>query len=81
MAHAVPGDRPIQEGEPIVIDMGAKLEGYSSDMTRTVSIGDPGSDARHLYDVVLQSQQAGRARVAADVTCAEGDQNNRWQPS
>ena len=40
MAHAVPGDRPIQEGEPIVIDMGARYGGYNSDMTRTLILGE-----------------------------------------
>src|SRR5258708_19995522 len=46
-------------------------------MTRTVSVGDPGADARRLYDVVLQSQQAGRAVVAADIACAAVDRASR----
>src|SRR5437762_8203458 len=75
--HARPSDRVIGRNELVVCDFGCVVDGYCSDMTRTVSIGDPGSDARHLYDVVLQSQQAGRARVAADVTCAEVDRASR----
>jgi Xaa-Pro aminopeptidase len=46
-------------------------------MTRTVAVGDPGPDARHLYEVVLESQQAGRARVGIDVECAAVDRASR----
>ena len=46
-------------------------------MTRTVAVGDPGTDARHVYEVVLQSQLAGRAVVAADVECSEVDRASR----
>jgi Xaa-Pro aminopeptidase len=75
--HHVPGDRVIERNELVVCDFGCIVEGYCSDMTRTVSVGDPGPVARHLYDVVLQSQQAGRAAVAADVACAEVDRASR----
>jgi len=71
--HAVPSDRIIESNELIVCDFGCIVDGYCSDMTRTVSVGDPGPDARHLYDVVLQSQAAGRAAVAVDVACSEVD--------
>jgi Xaa-Pro aminopeptidase len=75
--HHVPGDRVIGHNELVVCDFGCIVDGYCSDMTRTVSVGDPGPDARRVYDVVLHSQQAGRARVAADVTCAEVDRASR----
>ena len=75
--HHVPSDRVIEHNELIVCDFGCIVEGYCSDMTRTVSVGDPGPDARHLYDVVLRSQQAGRAAVAVDVACAEVDRASR----
>jgi Xaa-Pro aminopeptidase len=75
--HHVPGDRVIERNELIVCDFGCIVEGYCSDMTRTVSVGDPGPDARHLYDVVLESQRAGRAMVAADVACAAVDGASR----
>ena len=75
--HHVPGDRVIERNELIVCDFGCIVEGYCSDMTRTVSVGDPGPDARHLYDVVLQSQQLGRAAVAAEVACAAVDRASR----
>ncbi|HWS45501.1 MAG TPA: aminopeptidase P family protein [Acidimicrobiia bacterium] len=75
--HHVPGDRVIGRNELVVCDFGCIVDGYCSDMTRTVSVGDPGPDARRVYDVVLASQQAGRARVAASVECAEVDRASR----
>jgi len=75
--HHMPSDRVIGHNELVVCDFGCIVDGYCSDMTRTVSVGDPGPEARHVYEVVLQSQQAGRARVAADVTCAEVDRASR----
>jgi Xaa-Pro aminopeptidase len=75
--HHMPSDRVVEHNELVVCDFGCIVDGYCSDMTRTVSIGDPGAEARHLYDVVLASQQAGRARVAADVACADVDRASR----
>ena len=75
--HARPTDRPIARGELVVCDFGCIVEGYCSDMTRTVSVGDPGPDARKLYEVVLASQQAGRAAVAAGIACADVDKASR----
>ena len=66
-ARAARATASIERNELVVCDFGCIVDGYCSDMTRTVSVGDPGPDARHLYDVVLESQQAGRAAVAADV--------------
>jgi Xaa-Pro aminopeptidase len=75
--HARPSDRVIGRNELVVCDFGCIVDGYCSDMTRTVSLGDPGPDARHLYDVVLASQEAGRSLVAADVACSEIDRASR----
>lgn len=75
--HARPSDRVIGRNELVVCDFGCIVDGYCSDMTRTVSVGDPGAEARHLYDVVLTSQRAGRALVAADVACSEIDRASR----
>ena len=75
--HARPSDRVIGRNELVVCDFGCIVDGYCSDMTRTVSLGDPGPDARHLYSVVLASQQAGRALVSADVACSDIDRASR----
>ncbi|HEX6311595.1 MAG TPA: Xaa-Pro peptidase family protein [Acidimicrobiia bacterium] len=71
--HARPSDRRLRHEELVVVDFGCVVDGYCSDMTRTVSVGDPGPDARRVYDVVLASQQAGRAAVRAGADCAGVD--------
>jgi Xaa-Pro aminopeptidase len=73
MPHSRPTDRPIGRNELVVCDFGCVVDGYCSDMTRTVSVGDPGPDARRLYDLVLASQQAGRDAVGSGVECAAVD--------
>src|SRR5215212_1404651 len=57
MPHAVPSDRQIQAGEPITIDIGAMVNGYCSDMTRTVCIGEPSEKLREIHNLVLQAQE------------------------
>lgn len=71
--HARPSDRVIAHNELIVCDFGCIVDGYCSDMTRTVSVGDPGPDARRLYDVVLDAQRLGReaVREGADVVAVD----------
>ena len=56
--HAEPGERVIGKSELIVFDMGAKLDGYCSDGTRTYATGDPGEEGRRVYETVLAAQQA-----------------------
>ncbi|MSO79218.1 MAG: aminopeptidase P family protein [Acidimicrobiia bacterium] len=75
--HARPSDRKIGPGELVVIDFGCVVDGYCSDMTRTVSVGDPGADARRVWDVVAASQRAGRDAVRAGVGCATVDRASR----
>jgi Xaa-Pro aminopeptidase len=77
MPPARPGDRRVERGELVVIDFGCIVDGYCSDMTRTVSVGDPGPDARRLWDVVRASQEAGRDAVAVGVECAAVDRASR----
>jgi Xaa-Pro aminopeptidase len=71
--HARPSDRTIAPHELVVIDFGCIVDGYCSDMTRTVSVGDPGPDARRVWDTVLASQRAGRDAVAVGAECAAVD--------
>jgi len=77
LPHARPSDRPIGRGELVVIDFGCVVDGYCSDMTRTVSVGDPGPEATRIWETVLASQQAGRAAVAPGVECAAVDGASR----
>ena len=62
-AHAIPGERVIAAGELVVIDTGARLDGYCSDITRTFAAGEPSRELRLVYDVVLAAQLAGLAAV------------------
>ncbi len=65
LPHAEPGEREIGRGELVVFDMGAKLDGYCSDGTRTYATGDPGEEARAVYEVVREAQQAALGAIAA----------------
>jgi Xaa-Pro aminopeptidase len=71
--HAIPGDRIVQEGELVLIDAGAKLNGYCSDCTRTFAVGEISDSLRGIYDVCLRGQQAGLDAVRAGVTGREAD--------
>jgi Xaa-Pro aminopeptidase len=73
LPHAEPGEREIGRGELVVFDMGAQLDGYCSDGTRTFAVGDPGEEARGVYQVVLEAQQAALAAIKAGVTGEEAD--------
>jgi Xaa-Pro aminopeptidase len=74
MPHHRPGARPIQPGEPVVLDFGARIDGYCSDMTRTVWVGAlADTELRRAVGVVLASQAAGVAAVGPGVACSEVD--------
>jgi Xaa-Pro aminopeptidase len=64
-AHAIPGERVIEAGELVVIDTGARFDGYCSDITRTYAAGAPGDDLRRINGVVLEAQLAGLDAVRA----------------
>ena len=71
--HAMPGDRLVQEGELVLIDAGAKLDGYCSDCTRTFAVGEVSESLQTIYDVCLRGQQAGLDAVRAGATGREAD--------
>lgn len=71
--HAVPTDKPVAEGDFIVIDFGAVVGGYHSDMTRTVAVGPVSSEQERVYDTVLRAQLAAIDAVKAGVPCREID--------
>ncbi len=54
--HAIPTDRKIQEKDIITIDMGCKVNGYCSDMTRTIFVGEVPEEVKEIYDLVLKNQ-------------------------
>jgi Xaa-Pro aminopeptidase len=74
--HHRPCERRVKEGELVVVDFGARVEGYCSDMTRALWAGGPGAlrpELRRVAAVVLASQDAGLSAVAAGATGKEVD--------
>jgi|YNPNPStandDraft_1061719.scaffolds.fasta_scaffold72097_2 Xaa-Pro aminopeptidase len=71
--HAVTSDRPLGKGEPIVIDMGCVVDGYCSDLTRTIVLGEPDGRFRDLYDLVLRAQRAAEEGIRPGMTGREAD--------
>ncbi len=73
MPHHVPGDRPVQSGEPIIIDWGARVRGYCSDITRTIVLGEADAQFKRLYGVVLEAQMKAEARIQAGMAGSKAD--------
>lgn len=73
LPHARPSTRTIGAGEPVVIDIGAKCGGYSSDMTRTFCAGRPGDKLIKVYDTALRAQQAAINSIKAGMTGEQAD--------
>jgi Xaa-Pro aminopeptidase len=76
--HHHPGDYQLQEGEPIIIDMGARVDGYCADLTRTFILGPPDEQFRKIYGLVRQAQaraeqelRGGMDSLAADALARE----------
>ena len=73
MAHHMPTDHVIRRGEPIVIDMGAKVGGYCSDITRTVVVGEPDEMFHRIYNIVLDAQLTAIKDVKIGMNGEEAD--------
>lgn len=73
LPHARASDRIVQPGEPIVIDIGCVVDGYCSDMTRTVCLGEPGPRYVAVWELVLRAQEAAKAAIRAGVPAVEVD--------
>ncbi len=73
LPHHEPSDRVIQEGEPIVIDMGAMVDGYCADLTRTVWVGEPNDTLRAIYPVVQRAISETEAELQPGMSGREGD--------
>ena len=71
--HAVPGDQVVDTGMFITMDFGCKVDGYCSDMTRTVALGQPTQEMEQVYGVVLSAQRAGINAARAGATGREVD--------
>lgn len=73
MPHGVPSDKKVQKGEFILMDYGAVCNGYHSDMTRTVCLGEPTDEMREVYNIVLTAQTAAINSAHAGITGQELD--------
>ena len=77
MPHGVPSDKKVQEGEFILMDFGAVWNGYHSDMTRTICLGEPDDEMKNVYNIVLEAQLAGIKSARAGITGSELDKVSR----
>ncbi|AKN72222.1 peptidase M24 [Streptomyces sp. PBH53] len=75
--HHEVGDRVIQPGDMVVLDFGGLMNGYGSDTTRTVHVGEPTEEERRVHDVVRAAQEAGVQAVRPGVACQEVDRAAR----
>ncbi|MGI9621229.1 MAG: M24 family metallopeptidase [Acidimicrobiales bacterium] len=73
LPHARPTDRVIGPGDLVIIDVGAAVDGYRSDMTRSFVVGDPTAEQKRMLDVVLEAQESGKTLVCAGVSAREVD--------
>jgi Xaa-Pro aminopeptidase len=73
MPHYSPGDEPLGEGRPIVIDMGARLDGYHADLTRTIVLGAPDDQFWAIYDIVLEAQRRALAGLRPGALSSDVD--------
>ncbi len=71
--HHLTGERRIAPGDAVIFDFGGNIEGYKSDITRTVHVGEPSDEFRRVYDIVERARQAAFAAVRPGATCASID--------
>ncbi|MEU5979332.1 aminopeptidase P family protein [Streptomyces sp. NPDC047315] len=75
--HHEAGDRTIEHGDMVVMDFGGLKDGYGSDTTRTVHVGEPTPAEQHVHDVVREAQQAGCDAVRPGAPCEDVDRAAR----
>lgn len=77
LPHGVPGDKPIEDGDFVTMDFGAVVNGYRSDMTRTVAVGNVSEKQRAVYDTVLKAQLCALDIIKPGVLCRDVDKAAR----
>jgi len=77
LPHARPSERTIGAGEPIVIDMGAKFDGYASDLSRTIYLGTPENTFKKVYNTVLDAQLTAVSIINEGMTGEQADSSAR----
>lgn len=71
MPHGVPSDNTVKKGDFVLFDFGATLDGYHSDTTRTVCVGNPTEEQQFVYNLVLKAQLAGIDALKAGKKCSD----------
>ena len=74
MPHGVPSNKKIENGDFITMDFGTIINGYHSDMTRTVAVGFATDEMKNVYDTVLKAQQNCLDSIKAGISCKDGDE-------
>ena len=77
MPHGVPSDDIVKKGDFVTFDIGAVYEGYHSDMTRTIAVGEVSDYQREIYNIVLDAQLTGLAKVKAGIKASDVDKAAR----
>jgi len=75
--HHAATDRPIGEGDPVIIDFGARVGGYGSDITRTLYLGEPGDKYKEIYGVLLDAQQQAFDKISDGMSGDQADATAR----
>ncbi|WP_409289216.1 M24 family metallopeptidase [Peribacillus sp. SCS-37] len=73
LPHGVASDKVIQKGDFVTLDYGAYFNGYVSDITRTLSVGEPAEELKKIYNVVLEAQMRAMAGIKPGMTGREAD--------
>jgi len=73
LPHARPTDKPIRPGEPLLIDMGARVGGYCSDLSRTFFLGKANKKFREIYDLVLKAQSTAIEGIKSVMDASQAD--------
>jgi Xaa-Pro aminopeptidase len=74
LPHARPTDKTISSGEPVIIDMGARINGYCSDLSRTLFLGRPNKTFQEIYDIVLKAQTTAMEGTKSEMGASQADQ-------
>lgn len=73
LPHGVASNKKIEKGDLVTIDFGTVYQGYHSDITRTIAVGEPGAELKEIYNIVLEAQQKVIADIKAGMSCVEVD--------
>ncbi len=73
MPHGVPDEKIVEAGDFVTMDFGAVVNGYHSDMTRTVCVGQPTDRQQEIYNIVLSAQKNALSVIKAGISCNDAD--------